>query len=116
MKKLPTNCPNCGAPLSIDGYCSYCNTKVRYSNELEFQSFLHGGITDIMPTEILFKFKADDGTLIIIPFIGRPQSIEVDYDSYDAIGYSGNIISKYYNFPEIKFEFIGHINPNEEIK
>ena len=29
------NCPNCGAPLTSDGYCNYCKTKVRYANHLE---------------------------------------------------------------------------------
>jgi len=27
-EKTTTNCPNCGAPLSPNGYCEYCGTTV----------------------------------------------------------------------------------------
>lgn len=108
-KTLLTNCPNCGAPLSSDGYCSYCNTKVRYANELEYNLFSHGNIKDVLPTEIMFKFIDEDGTMVIIPFIGRPENIKVEYDSYDAVGYGGRIITTYSSSPAIKFDFTGCI-------
>lgn len=108
--KLLTNCPNCGAPLSSDGYCSYCNTKVRYANELEYNLFSrHGIIKDVLPTEIMFKFIDEDGTMVIIPFVGRPENIEITYDNYDAIDHAGNILYQINKQPEIKFEFSGHV-------
>lgn len=105
---LLTNCPNCGAPLSSDGYCSYCNTKVRYANELEYNLFSHGIIKDVLPTEIMFKFIDEDGTMVIIPFVGRPENIEITYDSYNAVDYAGNISYQINKQPEIKFEFSGY--------
>lgn len=107
---LLTNCPNCGAPLSSDGYCSYCNTKVRYANELEYNLFSrHGIIKDVLPTEIMFKFIDEDGTMVIIPFVGRPENIEITYDSYDAVDHAGNILYQISKQPEIKFEFSGYV-------
>lgn len=107
---LLTNCPNCGAPLSSDGYCSYCNTKVRYANELEYNMFLScGRITDVLPTEIMFKFKREDGTMVIIPFIGKPENIEITYDDYEAIDLAGNIMYKINRQPMVKFDFTGTI-------
>lgn len=112
MKKLPTNCPNCGAPLDSDGYCSYCNTKIRYANEVEYRTFLYNGhIRDILPTEILFKFKADDGTMLILPFIGKPENIEITYDDTCCIDYYGNTVAKFHSTPLIKFDFVGNIKP-----
>lgn len=107
---LLTNCPNCGAPLSSNGYCSYCNTKVRYANELEYHTlFSHGCITEILPTEIMFKFKNEDGSMVIIPFVGKPENIELTYDSYDAVDHSGHILSSIHSAPTIKFDFTGSI-------
>ena len=107
---LLTNCPNCGAPLSSDGYCSYCNTKARYANELEYNTlFSCGRITEILPTEIMFKFINEDGTMVIIPFVGKPENIELSYDSYEAIGYGGHISSSFHSTPTVKFDFIGNV-------
>ncbi len=110
MKKLITNCPNCGAPLQEDGYCPYCNTKVRYANELEFNAlFDHGGIFNVEPTEMELKFKSNDGTIFIVPFFGKPQNIEVEYNTTDAVDCSGTTIQKFYSSPTIKFEMVGNI-------
>jgi len=108
-KTLLTNCPNCGAPLSSDGYCSYCNTKVRYANELEYNLFSHGNIKDVLPTEIMFKFKSEDGSMVVIPFIGTPESIEIIYDDYNATDHAGNIIYTIHRQPMVKFDFTGCI-------
>ena len=109
-KTLLTNCPNCGAPLSSDGYCSYCNTKVRYANELEYHTLLnHGHITEMLPAEIMFKFIDEDGTMVIIPFIGRPENIELSCDSYDVTDHDGHILSSFHLTPTIKFDFTGCI-------
>ena len=107
--KLLTNCPNCGAPLSSDGYCSYCNTKVRYANELEYNLFSHENIKDVLPTEIMFKFIDEDGTMVIIPFVGRPENIELGCDPYEAIDYGGYKLSSFHSTPTIKFDFTGCI-------
>ena len=106
---LLTNCLNCGAPLSSDGCCSYCNTKVRYANELEYNLFSHGNIKDVLPTEIMFKFIDEDGTMVIIPFIGKPESIEIIYNDHDAIDRTGNIMYKINRQPMVKFDFTGCI-------
>lgn len=38
VSKLVTNCPNCGGELTPDGYCQYCNTKVRLANAMEIET------------------------------------------------------------------------------
>lgn len=110
-KKLLINCPNCGAPLTSDGYCTYCNTKVRYANEIEYNTFInnHRNITSILPTEIQMKFKTNDGSIFIIPFYGKPENIEIEYNSTDLIDHSGHTISRTYTSPTIRFEMVGQI-------
>lgn len=109
MKKLITNCPNCGAPLQ-DGYCSYCNTKVRYANELEFNTlFDHGGIFNVEPVEMELKFKSRDGTVFIVPLFGKPENFDINYNCTDAVDMHGTVIQKFYSSPTIKFEMVGTI-------
>lgn len=70
---IKINCPNCGAPL-INSKCSYCGTKVRYSNEIE--------VTDAhSPTEILIKIQRNDET-VLIPFVGHLSSMTFEHDDY----------------------------------
>lgn len=85
MRTLVTNCPNCGAALTSDGYCEYCKTKVRMANEIELTDpfspeFIHGGD----PIEILVRRKKGD-ILYLYPFRGKLQSMEVSRD--DEIAY-----------------------------
>lgn len=61
MKIMKTNCINCGAPLSSDGYCKYCNTKIRYTNEIELDNTLTFG----KDTEILLKINCKDETMLL---------------------------------------------------
>lgn len=116
MKKILTNCPNCGAPLSSDGYCEYCKTKVRYINEVEYDTLLSSGaITEILPTEILFKFKAEDGSLVVIPFIGKPENITIEYEDRCAVGRGGSTIMKIFaGPPTVRFEMVGNVSPIKE--
>ena len=113
MKELLTNCPNCGAPLSSDGYCEYCGTKARYANEVEYNMlFSHGAINEILPTEILFKMKAADGTLVVIPFYGRPENITIESEDRCAyaVGHDSSIIKKIFaGPPTVRFEMVGTI-------
>lgn len=78
MKHLVTNCPNCGAVL-VDGYCNYCDTKVRLANELDFQidRFRNGG-----HTEIMLHIKHDDGTIVLYPFLCTGMSFEHSFVSF----------------------------------
>lgn len=83
--KLTHNCPNCGAPLTSDGYCNYCKTKIRYANMIEFDSDFgfNGSVC-----EILFKTKSKDGDeTILFPFRGivNTLSMEMSIDSYPKI-------------------------------
>lgn len=59
MKKLTFTCPNCGAPLRHDGYCEYCDTQIRYENEIEV---LGSALINSDPIEILVKCKKEKGT------------------------------------------------------
>lgn len=116
MKQLLTNCPNCGAPLSSDGYCEYCGTKARYANEVEYNMlFSHGAINEILPTEILFKMKAADGTLVVIPFYGRPENITIEYEDRCAVGRGDSVVAKIFAGPPIvRFDMVGTISSIKE--
>lgn len=111
MKNILTNCPNCGAPLSSDGYCEYCKTKVRYVNEVEYDTLLSSGtITEILPTEITFKFKGQNGEIVVIPFIGKPENITIECEEHCVFDCGGSSIAKYYYGPlTVKFDMVGHI-------
>lgn len=117
MKPLVTNCPNCGAVL-IDGYCNYCNTKVRFANELDFEAdrFRTGH------TEIMFHIKHDDGTIVIYPFISTGMSFDYSFVSFDE---RPNIDIHFYGYLEQPTEYEhkevierygGNIKPNEKRK
>lgn len=106
-----TNCPNCGAPLTSEGYCEYCNTKARYANEVEWSMFYHGAITDVLPTEVMFKFKADDGTTVVLPFYGKPVSIEIEDCDYSTANIQGDTFFKYtVGPPTVRIEIEGTIS------
>lgn len=86
MRQMLTNCPNCGAPLESDGTCKYCDTKVRFANEIDIQgneSWIRN------PIEILFRVKQGDET-ILFPILGYFDTLEVKqdttsyYDEYDV--------------------------------
>ncbi len=94
MKKLVHNCPNCGAPLDANGYCAYCKTKIRYANELEFQTFNCNAYPGL--TEMLLKIKNGDET-ILYPFKGYLENISLNSLSYDS-------------YPEISVSFRGFID------
>ena len=36
--KLPTNCPNCNAPVNSSGICEYCGTNMRYIDKYNERS------------------------------------------------------------------------------
>lgn len=71
---LVTNCPNCGGPLTSDGFCEYCKTKIRYANTIELESGFLG--FDMSEVEILLKCKKDD-TTYLYPFVGRLRTIDI---------------------------------------
>ena len=109
-----TNCPNCGAPLTEDGWCDYCKTKVRLANlmEIDQESMKY------RPVEILLRFKNPDGTLVLMPFRGYFASVEVTYDTSRYSDSSGLCCSYRSSEPDIHLELDGHMCdlPKWEIK
>ena len=99
-----TNCPNCGAVLTKDGWCDYCKTKVRLANLMDIdQESMH-----YRPVEILLRFKNPDGTLVLMPFEGHVANVEVTFETLhisDAFG------SNYYRspIPDIHLELDGRM-------
>ena len=80
MNKLLHNCPNCGAQLTHNGYCEYCKTKIRYANSLEIESDWFRN----EPVEILLKKKNPDGTMVVMPFIGKLEDMRIRYEYGDV--------------------------------
>ena len=114
MKTIATNCPNCGAPLTSDGYCSYCNTKVRYANEVEVETFLHNGAIYNTAMEVLFKFigidENGDKITYLIPFKGCVEEIELTRDEHCAYSRYGNkLLSVYTGPPTVNLKLQGVI-------
>lgn len=98
------NCPNCGAPLTSDGYCNYCKTKVRYANHLEIIS---DDIMRMPGVEILLKFKKGD-TLTLIPFVGHVDELQFNYDNTTL--YSDDVqLAVFNNNPTVHISFTGGI-------
>ena len=106
MIKLLHNCPNCGAPLEADGYCQYCKTKIRYSNELEVEQINR---FYQKPMEILLKVKEGDNT-IIFPIRGYLSEITLDRYS-DSVSCENMIM---YRHPtDISFTVDGYLTDLE---
>lgn len=103
-KRMSTNCPNCGGELTYEGYCTYCNTKVRYTNEviLDLQNAL--GCPDV---EIMISVKKGEETLLI-PFKGIVESFHQDFETFD-ICYDGKVIPFRDNKPKISITFSGYV-------
>lgn len=111
MMKMLTNCPNCGAPLNDNGYCSYCNTKVRYANEIEslVRMSQRKGITDLQPTEILFKFyDPESETVFLLPIVGKVDNISINYNETCVYG-SNYKIASIHSSPEVSLKIIGAV-------
>jgi hypothetical protein len=94
-----TNCPNCGATLTKDGWCNYCKTKVRLANLMDIDR----ETMQYRLVEILLRFKNPDGTLILMPFEGYLSEVDLNFPTID-------IESRYgFSEPEIRLELDGHI-------
>lgn len=89
MRKLITNCPNCGGALESNGRCPFCGTHVRFANELDLQV---GNFSRSEPIEILLTMQLGDQT-IIYPLIGAINNITIDHVMYSA--------------PVVKINFVG---------
>ena len=103
ISKLVTNCPNCGGELTSDGYCQYCNTKVRLANAMEIET----GQFVSKPVEIEIRVKQGDET-IIIPFEGHLQSIDMKFDSVDIYA-DGKKYATLPSRPSVDLAFSGHL-------
>ena len=107
------NCPNCGAPLTSDGYCNYCKTKVRYANHLEI---INDDVMHLRDVEILLKFKKGD-TLTLIPFVGHVDELRCDYDN-TTLYCDNSLYASFANNPTVHISFTGGIGniPDEEMR
>lgn len=103
ISKLVTNCPNCGGELTSDGYCQYCDTKVRLANAMEIET----GQFVSKPVEIEIRVKRGDET-IIIPFEGYLQSIDIQYETTD-IYFDNKKYAYMLNRPSVDLTFSGHL-------
>lgn len=108
------NCPNCGAPLTSDGYCNYCKTKVRCANHLEIIS---NDIMRMPDVEILLKLKKGD-TLTLIPFVGHVDELQFDYNNTNSLYCDDKPYVVIDNNPTVRISFTGGIGsvPDEETK
>lgn len=100
-----TNCPNCGATLTKDGWCDYCKTKVRLANlmDIDQESMKY------LPVEILLRFKNPDGALVLMPFQGHLSEVDVHFDTLE-LGNPYDIPSYYRSpIPNIHLELDGHM-------
>ena len=86
MRRLTTNCPNCGGILS-EGRCPYCGTHVRYANELDIGF-------GRQPIEVQLNIKQGDSVLIM-PLYGCITEISTTYNHLAE--------------PEVQFVFNGII-------
>lgn len=102
-KRMSTNCPNCGGELTSKGYCTYCNTKVRYTNEviLDLQNAL--GCPDV---EIMISVKKGEETLLI-PFKGVVESFTQDFEP-TTVYFDGRVVPFRNNKPRISIKFSGY--------
>ena len=107
MNKLLHNCPNCGAQLTHNGYCEYCKTKIRYANSLEIESDWFRN----EPVEILLKKKNPDGTMVVMPFIGKLENMQIRYEDDGSTLYGDNnpIFVVHSSKPLITLNFEGTI-------
>ena len=101
---LLTNCPNCGGILLDSGVCPYCQTKVRYENELN--------ISVNEPIEILIKHKSIDSNgnevTHLIPFKGWMKQITKTYNTVDI--YADGTRYPFPTSPQINLEIEGYIS------
>lgn len=86
-KQMSTNCPNCGGELTSEGYCYYCNTKVRYANELIVD--LQDSIISCSEVEIMITVKRNND-IILIPFKGYIESFQEEFDTVSCFPIGNN--------------------------
>ena len=81
MRMLITNCPNCGGVLN-DGKCPYCDTQVRFANELDIQA------NDLYGSRVEISLNVKNGNeTIVYPFVGYLHEASIDYS--DCYHHSG---------------------------
>lgn len=105
MKKLLTNCPNCGAPLQRDGTCEYCGTKARYANELDINLL---SMYEVEPIELELRMNMGD-SIVIMPMVGTIDSITMQSDSIYATDSKGNNLAVLRGRTNVDFTFNGHL-------
>lgn len=102
-KRMTTNCPNCGGELTSDGYCNYCNTKVRYANEMIVD--LENSLVD-KDVEIMISVK-NGNKVTLIPFKGVVEEFTQHYDTWNLYA-DGRSYPFRNNNPRISIRFSGY--------
>lgn len=101
MRKLATNCPNCGGVLS-NGLCPYCGTKVRYANEIDIE----GGFNN-QPVEVQLNIKQGNSVLVL-PLRGYISEVVMRTDHCSYYG-DGRAVARVVTQREVDFTFNGVI-------
>lgn len=96
-----SNCLNCGAALSANGYCAYCGTHNKINREIDFGT---GDYIDILLTQ-----KQSDGTISYVPVRGRISSVTVRSDAYSSCFCDGSVLKQVFGPRNVLFEFEGFI-------
>lgn len=101
MRRLQSNCHNCGAAL-VNGKCEYCGTTVRWANEIDI--LLNDWGTE--PIELSLNLKKGTNTYIL-PLIGHIDNINISDDSVNAVDALGHIIKTFVISRNVDFTFSG---------
>lgn len=99
---LVTNCPNCGGVLN-EGKCPYCDTQVRFANELDIKTEnIYGEVVTIS-----LNVKRGNKT-IIYPFVGHLHEISIDSsDCFRRYDSGASFITVRHSYPSARLVFEG---------
>ena len=108
MRRLMSNCPNCGGVLDESGYCPYCETKVRFANEIDITSGLFGSEN----VELMIHINQGDET-ILLPVIGKIRSINIITNPEYGYCADNKCLCVIPGLPEVDISFCGVITKIE---
>ena len=106
-RRLPTNCPNCAAPLTDDGNCEYCGTKIRYANTLDLEILGDYCMTHIKSVELELRVKQGND-ICIFPLVGEINQFSLRHYGTEEFTDSGVVFRPYPDrSTKVMFEFEG---------
>lgn len=102
--------PKLWGELTAEGFCHYCNTKVRYANELIVD------LSDILSAhseiEMMIKVKRGD-ELIFIPFKGYLEQFHEDFsEPIDLYADNTFVCAIRDTKPRLSITFSGYVQDN----